>query len=111
MVIYMTSKTTVAVNQAIRKKLKKLAGILDISQGEVIEQALKLFEKSVIKKFNEENAIDQDVSDLDVKKVLEAARKKVWAQDPECKAIQKRLESGSETIDDFIIAQWNSGLL
>ena len=80
----MTSKTTVAIDQTIRKKLKKLAGILDISQGKVIERALKMFEKSILLQLRENKTEmhESTVVDIDVKKILEEARKKVWTQDP-----------------------------
>ncbi|MHA1265075.1 MAG: hypothetical protein ACTSRS_07535 [Candidatus Helarchaeota archaeon] len=107
----MTSKTTVAIDQAVRKKLKKLAGLLDISQGKVIEQALNMFEEAILMKRVEGYDSVNNESEINVKKILETARKKIWEKDPECKIIQEKLESGPETIDDFIISKWNSGLV
>ncbi len=108
----MTTKTTVAIDHVIRKKLKKIASILDISQGEVIERALGMFEKSILSQLSGNKASLKKFVDskIDVSKILEAARKKVWGQDPEVKAIQEKLQTGPETIDDFIISNWDSGL-
>lgn len=108
----MISKTTVAISQNIRKKLKKLAGILDISQGEVIERALIMFEKAILLDLNEKKiSIKKSlVQDIDINKILEDATQKVWANDPECKKIQEKLQTDSETIDNFIITNWDSGL-
>jgi ribosomal protein L10 len=109
----MSSKTTVAIDQNIRKKIKKLSSLLDISQGEVIERALNIFEKEILKQFNEKKELlgkSTSAEKLDVKSILEEASKKVWAQDPKRKAIQEKLQTGPETIDDFIITNWDSGL-
>lgn len=108
----MTAKTTVAIDHAIRKKLKKIASILDISQGEVIERALSMFEKSILSQLSENKLSTKKITNtkIDINKILEDARKKVWAQDPEVKAIQEKVQTGPETIDDFIITQWDSGL-
>ena len=34
----------------------------------------------------------------------------IWKEDPKRKAIQQKLSSGSETIDDFILDNWDTGL-
>lgn len=107
----MTSKTTVAIDQPLRKKLKKLAIILDISQGEVIKRAVTTFEKSVLSQFNEKKGLEKEsAEDINIKKILEEATQKVYASDPELKAIHEKLQAGPETIDDFIISHWDSGL-
>ena len=106
------SKTTVAIKQDIRKKLKKLASILDVSQGEVIERAVNMFENSILSQFGKNKALEADLTTekIDINKILEDATQKIWARDPEVKAIQEKLQTGPETIDDFIITNWNSGL-
>ena len=106
------SKTTVAIKQDIRKKVKKLASILDVSQGEVIERAVNMFENSILSQFGKNKALEADLTTekIDINKILEDATQKIWARDPEVKAIQEKLQTGPETIDDFIITNWNSGL-
>lgn len=83
---------------------------MDISQGEVIERALNEFEKSIVVLVNEgKSTTNKNIySDFDIKTILEEARKEVWAKDPECKAIQEKLQTGPETIDDFILNNWDS---
>ena len=106
------SKTTVAIKQDIRKKVKKLASILDVSQGEVIERAVNMFENSILSQFGKNKALEADLTTekIDINKILEDATQKIWARDPEVKAIQEKLQTGPETIDDFIITNWNSEL-
>jgi hypothetical protein len=45
-----------------------------------------------------------------VSKVLKDATELVWKLDPERKAIQQKLSSGTDTIDDYILNNWDSGL-
>jgi predicted transcriptional regulator len=108
----MASKTTVAIDQNLRKKLKKLASLLDISQGEVISRAISAFEKSILSQLAENKSLmkEPQKTEMYVKRILKEATQKVWAQDPERKALQKKLQEGPETIDDFIITNWDSGL-
>ena len=69
----MTTKTTVAIDQEIRKKLKKLASVLDISQGEVIKQALNVFEKSLLSQIGEKRQLIKKsfAEEIDINKILE----------------------------------------
>jgi len=108
----MASKTTVAIDQGIRKKLKKLASLLDISQGEVINKAVSMFEKSILSQLAEHKSMvkESQKAGINVEQILKEATQKVWDQDPERKEIQKKLQEGPETIDDFIITNWESGL-
>ncbi len=109
----MASHTTVAIDQDVRRKLKKLASLLDISQGEVIKQALALMEDKIITgkhpsftRFSSPARFTKN----EIEKILVDATKKVWDAKPEIKRIQEKLFSGPETIDDFIINEWDSGL-
>ncbi|MHA1652140.1 MAG: hypothetical protein ACTSYB_18315 [Candidatus Helarchaeota archaeon] len=108
----MTIKTTITIDQQVRRKLKKIASILGISQGEVIKRALNLFEKTLLDELNKNKIVKQNLKHkkIDIEKILEDATKKVWKMYPECKKIQKILQTGPESIDNFIITEWNSGL-
>lgn len=50
------------------------------------------------------------ISKIDVQKILDAASEAIWAEDPETKKIQQKLMQGPETIVDFVIDNWDSGL-
>ena len=109
----MTSRTTVAIDKELRKKLKKLSAWLDITQSEVIRQALAVYERELFQK--KEGSIKEkddkdDQSIILMKNVLRNATEIIWKKDPERKAIQKKLSSGIETIDDYILNHWESGL-
>ncbi len=109
----MTSRTTVAIDKELRKKLKKLSAWLDITQAEVIKRALGTFEKELLKNKGgntKENNFLNKTSAITVKKVLKDATKIVWKMDPERKAIQQKLSSGTDTIDNYILNNWESGL-
>jgi predicted transcriptional regulator len=108
----MASHTTVAIDQEVRKKLKKLASLLDISQGEVIKEALALFEDKIImsKKQSKLQFSPREIDQEEIQRILSEATKKVWAVNPEIKTMQEKLYSGPETIDDFILNDWDAGL-
>ena len=108
----MTSRTTVAIDKELRKKLKKLSAWLDITQSEVIRQALVVYERELFQTkeepINEKD--DKDDPIILMKNVLRNATEIIWKKDPERKAIQQKLSSGIETIDDYILNHWESGL-
>jgi predicted transcriptional regulator len=104
----MASKSTVAIDDTLRKKIKKLAVILDLSQGEVINKAIQELEKKILtQKKADLISIDNGSS---IESLLNQATLQVYESDPEFRDIQEKLFSGPETIDDFIIKNWNSGL-
>jgi len=108
----MIPHTTVAIDQVVRKKLKKLASLLDVSQGEVIKQALAMLEEKILtgKLESRQSNPTARLDKKDIGRILAEATRKIWAINPEIKRIQEKLYSGPETIDDFIINDWNSGL-
>jgi flagellar hook-basal body complex protein FliE len=74
-----------------------------------MKQAVDEYEKKVI--FHKKDPKNQQSSTgIDIEKILNEATEKVWASDPESKELQEKLLKGSESIDHFIIAHWNSGL-
>lgn len=105
----MTEKTTVGIDKDLRKKIKKLAAWLNLSQSEIIKRAIAEYEKSVISKIrsqeNNKNAIENEIE-----KILQTATDLIWTEDPKSKEIQLKLQQGSETIDDFIANNWDFGL-
>ncbi|MHA1489555.1 MAG: ribbon-helix-helix protein, CopG family [Promethearchaeota archaeon] len=109
----MTTRTTVAIDEKLRKRLKKLSAWLDITQSEVIRRALALFEEEILQDkalsvksdLKQKNSIKSDIS-----RVLKEATDIIWKMDPKRKSIQQKLTAGSETIDEILLNNWNTGL-
>lgn len=108
----MTSRTTVAIDDKLRKRLKKLAAWLDITQAEVIKQAISLYEKEIFKSEKNQNKRKFTESSLSasLKIQLEEATKKIWDQDPERKALQLKLLTKQDKLDEFILNNWDLGV-
>ncbi len=105
----MASKTTVAIDQKLRKKIKKLSALMDIPQSAVIEKAIAILEKEMIFNKNPNKNITKN-DNIDVSKILEEATQKIWKKYPEREKNQKILQKGSQTIDDFLLNDWITGL-
>ncbi len=107
----MASKTTVAIDDALRKRIKKLAAWLDLTQGEVVSKAIEAYEKVAFQAGqNEQDEDDGKSKEAKVRRILKQATEREWQSDPEARELQQRLMSGPETIDDFVIKKWRSGL-
>ncbi len=107
--MFMTFRTTVAIDSDLRKIIKKLAAWLDISQGEVIRRAIAEFEKSVIVK-NVYPNISKEKLKNEIDTLLQAATDAVWEDDIKTREIQEKLKKGPSTIDEVILNNWDSGL-
>lgn len=105
----MTTKTTVAIDNELRKIIKKLAALLDIPQGEVIKRAIAEYEKLIINK-NSQLASNKENVVGEIEAILKTATDSVWKEDIKTKEIQEKLKKGTETIDDIILNNWESGL-
>jgi len=108
----MTSRTTVAIDNKLRKRLKKLAAWLDKTQAEVIKEAISLYEKEIFKSEtnqNERRSTENNLS-TSLKKQLEEATKKIWDQDPKRKALQLKLMKRQDKLDEFILNHWDLGV-
>ena len=105
----MASKTTVAVDQKLRKKIKKLSALLDIPQSAVIEKAIASLEEDMIKNKNPKKKMTSS-DNIDISKILDETTKKIWKKYPEREKNQKLLQKGSQTIDDFLLSEWITGL-
>ncbi|MCS4540807.1 MAG: hypothetical protein HY929_00560 [Euryarchaeota archaeon] len=93
--------TTVTVNNEMRKKLKKLAAMLDTTQGEVIKKAIELFEKQALqeRKLKYPSKVD---------KILNEASAKIRASDPKWAKISKIIESSTVPIETVIATSWGT---
>ena len=102
-------KTTVAIEKSVGKSIKRLAFLLEKSQGEIVKYAIMEYENNILA--NRANPIDDKESyELEINKILKAATEAVWKEDPQSKQIQLKLLKGAETIDDFILNDWDMGL-
>ncbi len=107
----MTTRTTVAIDKELRKRLRKLSAWLDITQAEVIKRALSLFEKEIIQNMQTPKKQNYNKkSESDIEKILKDATKVIWEKDPERRTLQRKLSAGPEIIDDFILDNWYTGL-
>ena len=109
----MVTRTTVAIDKKLRKRLKKLSAWLDISQSEVIKRALTLFEKDILqeKQFPvNANLKTKDTKKSDIEKILKEATKIIWELDPNRKILQQKLFVGTDTLDEILLNNWKTGL-
>jgi len=107
--IFMTSRTTVAIDSDLRKIIKKLAAWLDISQGEVIRRAIAEYEKAIINKDVYPNT-SKDKIKKEIATILQAATDAVWEDDIKTREIQEKLKKGPSSIDEVILNNWDFGL-
>jgi len=109
----MTTRTTVAIDERLRKRLKKLSAWLDITQSEVIKRALTLFEKDILQEKQisvNANLKIRDTQKSDIEKILKEATKIIWELDPNRKIIQQKLFVGTDTLDEILLNNWKTGL-
>jgi hypothetical protein len=108
----MVLKTTVGIDEVLRKRIKKLAAWLDLTQGEVIRNAIDTYEKAIFSPTETPRSKPLDLSKEDkIVAILKQATEEVWAADPETREIQQRLLAESDTIDDYIVKKWRTGLI
>lgn len=92
--------TTVTVDDDVRKKLKRLAAVLDATQGEVIERALRLYEEQVMGQ-RSKRKISRSVLEA-----LKEASSKIRHSDPKWARISRTIEDTSVSLEEFVAASW-----
>ena len=107
--MFMTFRTTVAIDSDLRKIIKKLAAWLDISQGEVIRRAIAEYEKAIINKEVYPNTSKDNIK-KEITTILQEATDAVWEDDTKTREIQEKLKKGPSSIDDVILNNWDFGL-
>jgi len=105
----MSSKTTIAVDKSLRKLIKKLAAWLDISQGEVIKRAIAEYEKKILTQNKRLDKNDDDIK-IKIQEILKASTESVWMKDQKTKEIQQKLLKDIESLDDYLLNNWDTGL-
>lgn len=111
----MVTRTTVAIDDTLRKRIKKLSALLDLSQGEIIAKAIAEYERVVFSGIRQnvkiaKNENNDDNSMKNINDIFASATRDIWESDPETKEIQQKLLSMPGTIDDYILDSWDSGI-
>ncbi len=109
----MVTRITVAIDEKLRKRLKKLSAWLDITQSEVIKRALTLFEKDILQEKRipiNANLKIKDAQKSDIEKILKEATKIIWKLDPNRKIIQQKLFVRTDTLDEMLLNNWKTRL-
>lgn len=96
--------TTVTVDDEIRRKLKKLAAALDATQGEVIANALSLYEEQVLGQ-RPRRKIPNEVLEA-----MKRASSRIRQSDPEWARISQRIEGATISIEESISVAWGREL-
>ncbi len=92
--------TTVTVGDELRRRLKRLAAMLDATQGEVIERALRVYEGQVLRGRPSRRASGR------VLDAMEQAASKIRRSDPEWARISRTIERAAVSIDEFVAESW-----
>ncbi|MGQ4834194.1 MAG: hypothetical protein ACP6IS_09925 [Candidatus Asgardarchaeia archaeon] len=92
--------STITVSDEIRRKIKRLAALLDTTQNKIVEQAISLFEQEIMARKREKKMKSK------VFKILEEAERKVESEDPEWKEITRKIEKSNIEIENFISEIW-----
>ncbi len=95
-------RTTVTVRDELRRKLKRLAAMLDVTQGEVIERALRVYEGQILRGRPSRRARASGK----VLDAMEEAASKIRRSDPEWARISRTIERAAVSIDEFTAEGW-----
>ncbi len=77
--------STITVPEELRRRVKRLASLLDVPQHKVLEMLLDLFERDLLEE--EDRSVDHDVAEE-----LEKAEAKVEAEDPDWAERSRKIE-------------------
>jgi predicted transcriptional regulator len=92
--------TTVTVDDETRRRLKRLAAVLDETQGSIVRKALALYESRVKRQAIEKRAPRR------VARELEKASAAIRSKDPKWAMVSGILEQDTASIDEFSPAAW-----
>jgi len=96
--------STVTISEDVRRKIKRLAALLDTSQSKIVEMAIDFYEKEVLRK------IESKKSNIKVRKVLEEAEKTTSKQDPDWARVSEKVKSSVIGIEAYISYRWTEEL-
>ena len=100
--------TSVTISDKIRKKLKELAAKFDTTQGKIIEEALKIFERKIQEIKLEEIKLEEINEDTEITEILRKESKKLRENNPKLQSRRKKLEQKGITINEIISYTWGS---
>ena len=86
----MASKSTVAIDESLRKTIKKIAALLDIPQGEVIKKAIGDLEQKILSESLQTDSIDLSTENR-IKQELHHYTEMVWEMESESKKISTKI--------------------
>jgi len=90
--------SSVTVDDALRRKIKKLAAELDTTQGEIVSRAIELFEKTL--------SAESYSPDPEARRLISEAAKR--RQDiPWRKKVREALRKPGPHIEDLRISRWS----
>jgi predicted DNA-binding protein len=95
--------TTVTVDEETRRRLKRLAAILDETQGSIIRKALALYEARV-KSGSVESKMLRKVA-----QELEKASATIRKRDPKWAMVSEIMEQDVASMEEFSPAAWGKG--
>ncbi len=92
--------TTVTVDDETRRRLKRLAAVLDETQGSIVRKALAYYESRLATRASEKK-VPKGISE-ELKKATLAIRKK----DPKWARVSTLMEQATTSLDEFSQARW-----
>jgi len=92
--------STVTISEDVRRKIKRLAALLDTSQSKIVEMAIDFYEKEVLRK------IESEKPNIKVRKVLEEAEKIVNERDPDWARVSEKVKSSIVGVEAYISYRW-----
>ena len=96
--------STITVSDETRRKIKRLAALLDTKQNKIVEKAIELFEREIMRKREKKKVSPK------VKKALEEAQRIIKEKDPEFYEIMKKIDSTKVELENFISDRWGDEL-
>ena len=107
----MAIKSTVAIDKKIHQKIKKLALLLGLNQGDIVKRAIILLEADSLQAYNSPHRNSKKTTDEEkLDQIYAKARTEVWKKYPKRKEIQELAEKSDIQIDDLIFSDWETGL-
>jgi len=96
--------STVTISEDARRKIKRLAALLDTSQSKIVEIAIDFYEKEALRK------IESEKPNIKVRKALEETEKIMNERDPDWARVSKKVKFSIVGIEAYISYRWTEEL-